>query len=146
MNVIKDEFLASMKSSGAIFAPANDERAIITASNSLQAMRAAILPLFMIELYKTAGGIMLGDAYVFGPKEINVAQKFPVPSIVRINHEISAISQMRGKTVFGRNDLFWFAFDAFGTCFMLDNLTLNSMRRYDDPWKALTDCLIIGKM
>jgi hypothetical protein len=48
--------------------------------------------------------------------------------------------------VFGRNDLFWFAFDAFGTCFMLDNTALRPLRKYDDPWRALTDCMIVGKM
>lgn len=135
-----------MKSNGAIFAPGTDDRAITLVSQSLQQMRAATLPLFIIELYKSVGGIILGDAYIFGPAEIAMTRKFPVPNIVQINNEISGIESMRGKTVFGRNDLFWFAFDAFGTCFMLDNLTLKPLRKYDDPWRALADCLIVGKM
>jgi hypothetical protein len=51
-----------------------------------------------------------------------------------------------GKTVFGRNDLFWFAFDAMGNCFMLDNLTLSQLRKYDNPYRAMLDCLIVGKI
>ncbi|MDR1337573.1 MAG: hypothetical protein LBJ73_00915 [Rickettsiales bacterium] len=141
-----NNFLSSMKSNGAHFAPAASDIAITLASNGLQAVRAAVLPMFMIDLYKTTGGIVLGDAYVFGPTENRVTKKFPVPGILQVNNDISALPQMRGKTVFGRNDLFWFAFDAFGTCFMMDNTTLRPLRKYSDPWHALTDCLIVGKM
>ena len=139
-------FLTSMKSNGAIFAAAADDRAITLAATVLQQMRAAVLPAFMIELYKKTGGIILGDAYIFGPLENKAGGKFPIPPITQINMEISGIQKMRGFTVFGRNDLFWFAFDAFGTCFMLDNLTLRPMRKYEDPMRALTDCLIVGKL
>ena len=142
----QEEFISSIKSSGAFFAPATDERDISLVNAGLQQLRAAVLPMFIIELYKTVGGIILGDAYIFGPKEISAARKFPVPNIVQINNDISGLPQMRGKTVFGRNDLFWFAFDAFGTCFMLDNLTLKTLRTYDDPWRALIDCLAVGKL
>ena len=43
-------------------------------------------------------------------------------------------------------DLFWFAFDAFGNCFMLDNTNLNCLRQYDDAYRAMTDCLVAGKL
>ena len=142
----RDEFLSSVKSNGAVLAPAAEEHMIVIASSALQSIRCAMLPEFMIDLYKTAGGLVLGDGYIFGPSELTVTRKFPVPSIVQINNEISGLAQMRGKTVFGRNDLFWFAFDVFGACFMLDNLTLSQIRKYEDPWRALSDCLIIGKM
>lgn len=141
-----DEFLSSMKSNGALFAPGATDSSITLASNGLQSIRAAILPMFMIDLYKVAAGVILGDAYIFGPNEIKVTNKFPVPTILQINNEISGITQMRGKTVFGRNDLFWFAFDVMGTCWMLDNTNLKPLRKYDDPYRALTDCLIVGKM
>ena len=59
---------------------------------------------------------------------------------------LSNIATIRGKTVFGRNDLFWFAFDAFGTCYMLDNLNLRVLKKYDDPYRAMLDCLIVGKI
>lgn len=140
------EFLTLMKSNGAIFSQPADARAITLASTALQQMRAAVLPAFMIELFKNTGGIILGDAYIFGPTENKSGGKFPVPSIAQINNEISGIQKMRGFTVFGRNDLFWFAFDAFGACFMLDNISLRPLRKYESPVRALTDCLIVGKL
>jgi hypothetical protein len=141
-----NEFLSSIKQNGALFAPPSDDRMITLASNTMQNIRAAMIPMFMVELYKQTGGIILGDAYIFGPGELTMTNKFPVPTIMQINSEISGIQSMRGKTVFGRNDLFWFVFDAFGICYMLDSLTLKPIRKYDDPYRAMTDCLIVGKM
>ena len=141
-----DEFLSSVKSNGALFAPPSNDKLISLASSGLQNIRAATLPIFMIDLYKKCGGIILGSAYIFGPDEINITHKFPVPSILEVNREISKIPEIHGKTVFGHNDLFWFGFDAFGTCFMLDNLTLKVMRKYEDPFRAMTDCLVVGKI
>ena len=65
--------------------------------------------------------------------------------IVSINRELSGIKKLRGLTLFGRNDLFWFAFDSFGTCMMLDNLNLGVLRKYDNPYRAMSDCLLGGK-
>lgn len=144
MNI--DEFLSSMKSNGASFTQPVAENLITMASSNLQSIRAATFPPFITELYKKTGSVNLGDAYIFGPEEITIGRKFPTPSILQINREFSNIPQMRGKTIFGRNDLFLFAFDAFGTCFMLDNLSLKTLRKYDDPFRAITDCLIVGKM
>ena len=118
-----DEFLSSIKSRGASFAPGATQRDIILATNALMAMQAARLPQYM---WKTN-------------------RKVPVPSIVNINNEIAKIQSMHGKTVFGRNDLFWFVFDTFGTCYMLDNVALRELRKYDNPYKAMTDCLVAGK-
>jgi len=141
-----DEFLSSMKSKGATFAPASMQPEITLANSALQAMRAAMLPQFMMELYSTAGAINLGAGYIFGPTEWSAGKQYPVPNIVQINKEIESVLQMRGKTVFGRNDLFWFAFDAFGKCCMLDNINLRVLRQYDDPYRAMTDCLVAGKI
>ena len=66
--------------------------------------------------------------------------------ILKVNDDIAPLGKTVGKTIFGRNDLFWFAFDAFGTFYMLDNLTLTPLRRYDDAYRAITDCLISGKI
>lgn len=141
----KEEFLSNMKKHGATFAAAETQQNIDLANTTLQKIQAAMLPAFIINLYKEVGGINLGNGYIFGPTEFSVNNKFPVPDIVQVNKDLSDINRMRGKTVFGRNDLFWFAFDSFGTCMMLDNMTLNVLRQYDDPYKALTDCLIAGK-
>lgn len=142
----QNEFLSYMKTNGATLVAGVAENIITTISSNLQHLRAATLPPFMIDLYKIVGGIILGDAYIFGPEEINIVKKFPIPSIQQVNREVSELPQIRGKTIFGRNDLFWFAFDAFGECYMLDNLSLKPIRKYDDPWRALSDCLIVGKL
>ena len=146
MTMTRDEFLSAIEKRGAQFAPAAGAREITLAGNALQAMRAAMLAPFIIELYSATGGINLGSGYIFGPTEWTENRRFPTPSIVDVNKEISNMPNMRGFTVFGRNDLFWFAFDAFGVCYMLDNLTLRRLRKYDDPYRAMTDCLIAGKI
>ncbi|MDE6477773.1 MAG: hypothetical protein K2L94_00825 [Alphaproteobacteria bacterium] len=141
----QSEFLSTMTSHGAHMAPASSDAEITLANAALQRMRAAIIPGYMMDLYRTTGGIIMGSACIFGPTEIQNGIKFPVPSIIQINNEIAHIPNMRGYTVFGRNDLFWFAFDAFGVCFMLDNTTLKPLRKYTDPLRAMTECLAVGK-
>ena len=141
-----DEFLSAIKSRGAYLAPAATPNQIALTNTSLQQRRCAMLPTFMTELYTKTGGIILGNGYIFGPFEINRGKRFPVPKILQINDEVCTLPQIIGKTIFGRNDLFWFAFDAFGTFYMLDNLTLSPLRRYDDPHRALTDCFFAGKV
>ncbi len=142
-----NEFLAFVKSRGARIAPPFVAGQTTIANTSLQHMRAAMLPAYITELYTLTGGINIGTGYIFGPGDVKyTASGYPVPSIVKINQDIASITTMRGKTVFGRNDLFWFAFDAFGTCYMLDNLSLRPLRKYDDPFRAMTDCLAAGKI
>lgn len=142
-----NEFLTIIKSHGASIMPPVTAGQITLANTYLQRMRAAMLPSYMTELYSMAGGINIGTGYIFGPTDVKYnAKSYPVPSIMTINQDIASISAMRGKTVFGRNDLFWFAFDAFGTCYMLDNLSLRPLRKYDDPFRAMTDCLAAGKI
>lgn len=141
----QEEFLSTMKSQGAYFAPGVSEKDIKITNTYLQQMYAAMIPDFIQKLYIKTGGINLGSGYIFGPSEFNIGINFPVPNIIDINRPVIKHPQMRGKTVFGRNDLFWFAFDSFGKCFMLDNLNLKTLRKYDEPYNALTDCLIAGK-
>lgn len=142
-----NEFLTMIKSHGASIAPAVIPGQITIINTYLQRMRAAMLPSYITELYSMVGGINVGTGYIFGPTDVRYnANSYPVPSIMTINQDLVSISAMRGKTVFGRNDLFWFAFDAFGTCYMLDNLSLRPLRKYDDPFRAMTDCLAAGKI
>lgn len=140
------EFLSLIKSKGATIFPVAQDVDLSILNAKLQNMRVAILQSFMIDLYKACSGITLGSACVFGPKEIDRGIKYPLPSIEKVNHDMMGNKNLFGKTVFGRNDLFWFAFDVNGTCFMLDNLTLSVLRKYDDPYRAMIDCLIVGKI
>ena len=140
------EFLSFIKNKGATIFQPETNADINVANTNLQEMRIAMLPHFLQELYSNCSGITLGSAYIFGPKEIDRGIKYPLPSIVQINKNLIGYKNLSGKTVFGRNDLFLFAFDAFGNCFMLDNITLSVLRKYDEPYRALTDCLMVGKI
>ena len=140
-----NEFLSLIKSRGATVYPATAARDITLANNALQARRCAMFPAIFTDLYKSASAINLGNGYIFGPVECVRGTRFPIPSVVEINLEMAGNNALHGKTIFGRNDLFWFAFDAFGTFYMLDNLNLRILRKYDDPYRAMSDCLIAGK-
>ena len=140
------EFLSFIKTKKAIISAPAGENAINTANMNLQQIRSAMLPIFLQDLYKQTNSINLGPAYIFGPQKTDRKIKYPIPSIFDINKEVSGNPKLTGKTVFGKNDLFWFVTDASGNCFMLDNLTLSVLRKYDDPYRAMIDCLIIGKI
>lgn len=140
------ELLSLLKSRGATIFPASPETDLTVVNANLQNIRAAILPSFILDIYTNCSAMTLGSSCIFGPKEIKRGIKYPLPSIEKINHDMMGTKNLFGKTVFGRNDLFWFAFDTSGTCFMLDNLTLSVLRKYDDPHRAIIDCLIVGKI
>ena len=141
-----DEFLSLIKSRGAItMAPVSVTQVQLT-NATLQKRRFAMLPPFLMDLYSKTGCINLDTGYIFGPIEVPRPSRYPIPSIIQVNDDISSLRKTVGMTVFGRNDLFWFSFDAFGNCYMLDNLTLKPIRKYEDPYRALMDCLIAGKV
>jgi len=142
----QNEFISLIQSRGAKIIPIGNKNAINIANTYLQDMRFAMLPHFLLDLYATTFGITLGSAYIFGPEEIQRGIKYPVPSIASINKDMAGNKNLFGKTIFGRNDLFWFATNAFGNCFMLDNLNLNVLRKYDDAYRAMLDCLMVGKI
>ena len=145
MTMTRDEFLSAIKSRGAFIAPPATPQQITLTNTALQHMREAILPMFMTEFFAATGGISLDSGYIFGPNEYDNGPRTPVPDIINLNRDIRNLPNTAGKTIFGRNDLFWFAFDTFGTCYMLDNLSLRVLRKYDNPYRAMTDCLIAGK-
>ena len=140
------EFLSLIKSKGATTFPAVQQSEINITNTNLQDIRISMLPSALQELYTHCSSITLGSACIFGPKEIDRGIKYPLPSIVKINKDLSGNKNLSGKTVFGRNDLFFFAFDAMGNYFMLDNITLSVLRKYDDLYRAMHDCLIVGKV
>lgn len=145
-NMDMNEFLTTIKSKGALVWGPSNTRAIEYANSALQQKKCAMLPNFIISLYMQTGGINLGTGYMFGPTELPNGINFPIPSIVQINEELRGIHTMQNKTLFAINDLFWFAFDSFGKCFMLNKINGIILREYDDPYRALYDCLIGGKL
>ena len=85
----KNEFLSLMKSRGAqCFAP-KELTNINIANTNLQNMRMAMLPAFLQDFYTNCFGITLGSACIFGPTEIERGTKYPMPSIVEINKDMS---------------------------------------------------------
>ncbi len=142
----QSEFLDAIKSRGAKIFPAAPSSQIPLTNTALQNIRAAMLPMVMINLYGEIGAINMGTGYIFGPNDIERGAEYPIPSIVKINQELTDTPTIQCKTIFGRNDLFWFAFDCFGTFYMLDSLTLRPLRKYDDAYRALTDCLMGGRI
>ena len=141
-----NEILTAMTSRGAKTYTPPSQNQITLLNASLRQHRFALLPAFMNDLYKCVGGLNLDTGYIFGPSEIIRQNATPIPDILTINKDISTYKKISGMTIFGRNDLFWFAYDAFGICYMLDNLTLKPLRKYDNPYRAITDCLIAGKV
>ncbi len=142
----QNEFLDAIKKRGATLSPACSAAGITLANSALQNMRAAMLPMFLINMYGVCGGINLGNGYIFGPAEVARGTTYPIPSIIEFNRDMAGIAALRGKTVFGRNDFFWFTFDSFGACYMQDNVMLSELRKYDNPYQAMTDCLLGGKI
>ena len=141
-----NKILESLKQHGAFFAPATPTGQITILNMNLQKIRAAMLPNEFIKFYQICGGIKLGNGYIFGPNEFKTGRTHPIPNLLQINQELTNMPAMRGKTVFGRNDLFWFAFDASGKSLMLDNIGLQMLRRYDDMYRAIYECLAGGKI
>ncbi|MDR1027626.1 MAG: hypothetical protein LBL46_04385 [Rickettsiales bacterium] len=131
---------------GAVFFPAGNTRALELASAALQSMKAAVLPKIMTDAYQAAGGAVLGDACWFGLEDAARPVGYEMPSIVRVNREMSGFSVLRGFTIWGRNQMYSFSANAIGEIWMHDMLTFQRLRKYDDFWTALTDCLMVGKL
>lgn len=140
------EFISLIKQRGAKIYPKSTDISLTMLNTNLQQLKICMTPNFLTDLYQQTSGITFSSACIFGPTEIDRGIKYPLPSILDINKEMIGNKNLYGKIIFGKNDLFWFAADALGTCYMLDNLTLSVLRKYDDPCRAMLDCLIVGKI
>lgn len=140
-----NEFLGRIIQRGAKRTPPVSDQQISLLNAALRQNRFAMLPRALLDLYSETGSLNLDTGYIFGPSEIYRNNTTPIPDILTINNEIAPLGKTNGMTIFGRNDLFWFAFDAFGRFYMLDNIVLKPLRKYDDPFHAMTDCLMGGK-
>ena len=148
MDELDIKFIERMNQIGATPLPRCSDRAVDLAQSALQQMRAAMMPQALTHMYKNiSGGYLLGDAVIFGLEEIYRAEaSYSLPGLLDINREISGYANMRGRTLLGRNSLFWLYFDAFGKYYMADNVNMNVLREYVDMSRAIEDCLIVGKL
>jgi len=145
----REEFFAELQNRGATLLPISSARAMELTQNSLQNMRAAMIPPMMSDIYKNiAGGIIMGDSNIFPIEEVDRIERiYKIPSLTSINRDLSITPGMTGKTIFGRNQMFWFAFDAFGNFYMMNILNMNVLREYKlDGYRAILDCLAVGKI
>jgi hypothetical protein len=142
-----DEKIRHLHESGAVFFPGSGARAVELANAALQQMKASVLPRSLAELYAACNGALLGDACVFPIEDADrPGRNYIVPGIVKINRDLAGLPLLRGRTVWGRNQIYWFSADVAGTLRMHDMLTLSVLRTYDDLGAAFTDCLLVGKL
>jgi hypothetical protein len=145
----REQFFQELKNRGATLLPIASDRALELSQNSLQNMRAARIPPILSDIYKNiAGGIILDDSTVFPIEEIDRTKRnYKIPNVITVNRDLSTIPGITGKTVFARNQMFMFMFDAFGNFYMTDILGLNILREYQlDGYRAILDCLAVGKI
>ncbi|MDR0967571.1 MAG: hypothetical protein LBL75_01935 [Rickettsiales bacterium] len=144
-----DEFLSWATTRGVKLLPKIQMGEIASANLTIQHQRIAMMPISLMNFYQNiAGGAYLGNAYIFGIADSKESGQttYEIPGIISVNRELSGLQAVTGRTIFGRNDLFWFGFDAFGKFYMLNNINLKPVRQYDDLYRAMTDCLAIGKI
>ena len=136
-----------LKESGAKFLPGTNIRALELANAAFQQMKASVLPKSLGDFYLAFGGAVLGDACVFPVEDsMRPHRNYELPGIVKINRDMVRFQVLRGKTVWGRNQIYIFSADVIGNLYMHDVLTLQVLRKYTDFYAALTDCLLVGKI
>jgi hypothetical protein len=141
------DMVRRLEESGAVFLPPPSARALELANAALQQMKASVLPAAAAGFYKAHGGALLGDACVFPADDADRPdRRYVFPSLVGINRDLTGLSGLRGKTVWGRNQFYWFSADVAGKILMHDILTLSVLRDYADFGAAITDCLLVGKL
>ncbi|MDR1071656.1 MAG: hypothetical protein LBL21_03380 [Rickettsiales bacterium] len=143
-----EEKIKYLSGAGAAFFPGASPRAVELANAAFQNMKASVLPAgAFADFYMARGGAVLGDSYVFPPEDLARPNRgYVIPGIVKINRDLSHVAVLRGKTVWGRNQLYLFSCDVGGAMYMHDVLTLQVLRKYNDFGAALTDCLLVGKI
>ena len=144
---MNNEKIEHLLKSGALFLPAANERAIVLANSAFQQMKASTLPLAVSNFYMEHGGVILGDACMFPIDDVDrPGRSYILPGIIKINREILHLDTLRGKTIWGQNQFYFFMCDATGSLYMQDVLTLSVLRKYGDFYQALSDCLLVGKV
>ena len=136
-----------LKESGAAFLPPASFRALELANAAFQHMRASVLPKSAADFYLEHDGAFLGDAIVFPLEDKERPDRsYAIPGMIKVNRSLSSFAPLRGKTVWGRNQIYMFSADVIGGVYMHDALTLQVLRKYGDFGAALADCLLVGKI
>lgn len=138
-----EDIISFAKSKGAELTNAADQNSLIKVNSNLSFIHKAILPKFINNLYKYTNSILLGNSCIYGTEDIKNSRYF-IPSILNVNRDFQIYDKLGEKTIFGRNDLFLFCFDTLSNCYMLDNITFNTVKSYTEPEQALYDCIAIG--
>jgi len=142
-----EEKIEYLKRAGAVFFPPGAARALNLANAAFQQMKASVLPTAMGTFYASYGGAVLGDACVFPIEDMDRPNRnYVMPGIVKVNRDMIDFKALRRKTIWGRNQFYWFSADFVGAICMHDVLTLTVLRKYGDIGSALADCLLAGRV
>ena len=142
-----EEKIEYLKKAGAVFFPSAGARALNLANAAFQQMKASVLPTAMGAFYAAYGGAVLGDACVFPIEDTDRPNRnYVMPGIVKVNRDMIDFPALRGKTIWGRNQFYWFSADVAGAICMHDVLTLTVLRKYGDLGAAIADCLLAGRV
>jgi hypothetical protein len=118
---------------------------IVRTQAALQGMGKIMMPPELSEFYLHFGGVVLGDAEIFG-LEIMKIGKAKTRTLVEVNDDMKGVSAMDRKTIFGRNGLFFLCATEDFKFALIDIYTMRSVKTYDALEPALRDCLLVGVM
>ncbi|MDR0449036.1 MAG: hypothetical protein LBG89_01060 [Rickettsiales bacterium] len=139
-----NEFLTELKKYGAVFLP-RAAGEIVRTQAALQASGKIMMPRGLVEFYENAGGMVLGDAEIFGLLPAAVG-KTRARTLMETNGDFSNTPQLAKKTIFGRNGLFLLVVGEDLKYSLLDFYTMRPVKAYDDALAAIRDCLLVGAM
>ncbi|MCL2629175.1 MAG: hypothetical protein FWD33_00545 [Alphaproteobacteria bacterium] len=139
-----DELKSELVKYGAKAArPAPDE--LVRTQAALQGMGKLMMPAGLVEFFQNFGAVVLGDAEIFAPMPAAIG-KMRTRTIIEVNGDMSASTPIGGKTVFGRNQLFWLVVGDDFKFHLLDLYTMRPAKAYDDVNLAVRDCLLVGAL
>jgi hypothetical protein len=132
------------KQKAVVDAPLSDS-ALLQTQGALQAMRKMVLSAPVIEIYKSVGGILLGDSELL-PINKMARLGYTPKTLIEFNQDLENVSLLGGRTVFARNAFFWLVSDIDGSIAMIEIYTQKTVKKYDDAARAVVDCLTLGVM
>ncbi|MDR0319157.1 MAG: hypothetical protein LBH81_00235 [Rickettsiales bacterium] len=137
-------FQAELAKYGAIFLPPAPGE-IVRVQAALQAAGKIMMPGGLVEFYRNFGGIILGDAEIFGLVPVAVG-KIKTRTVMEANADFADAEALAKKAVFGRNGLFLLAVGEDLKFALIDIYTMRTVKSYDDAMTAIRECLFVGAM